>query len=296
MFNIRRLVFKIHFCNFLSRENNTMFVKLLVPIDFSSESENSLQYALAMAKEHNAKLMLVHVCKTGLFSIGKSREKEDQAYERLNRLIAQYEQNSFSRNGEPIEIESKVLHGRAADEIIRYAVKYKTSFIIMGFKGEGLSPKSTIGHNTLEVILRASVPVISIPPNAKYKPIQAIAYTNHNARTENTNFNTIIKVAEAYAAEIIIVRTRNKKQEDSDTSKNIFSHKKNIFKYQNINKFYSEFDDLSESMNACIKDRAPDLIALGIHEEDFFNRMVRQLYSKEIALQYQIPLLSTSVM
>jgi|GEM_PF-3059137 len=272
-----------------------MIVRLLVPTDFSAESDNSLAYAVALACQHNAKITLLHVCRTGLFSIGKSKEKEVAALSKMQKIMDQHATTTL-QDGEILQMDAKVTHGRTADEIIRFAVKSKISFVIMGFKGEGLSPNSTLGHNTLEVILRSPIPVISIPENVQYTELKSIAYTNHNARTENTNFNTVVKLAETYGADLIIIRTRSKKQEDPDTSRNVFSHKKNIFKYQNISKFYASSDDLAESMSEFVQLNKPNLIALGIHEEQFFNKMVRQLYGQEISPKYPIPLLSISIM
>jgi hypothetical protein len=48
-------------------------------------------------------------------------------------------------------------------------------------------------------------------------------------------------------------------------------------------------------MQLYVKDESPDLISLGIHEDGFFERMVRQTYSQDIAPNYSIPLLSTSL-
>jgi nucleotide-binding universal stress UspA family protein len=271
-----------------------MFAKFLVPTDFSLESESALRYAIQLAQHHGAKLVLMNVCKTGMFMMGKSKEKEQLANTRLQALLEKM-QAEIGVDQMP-EIDIRIVHGRVVDEIIRYATKSKISFIVMGFKGEGHNPKSMVGRNTLEMILRSPIPVLSIPEKATYRPIQKIVYANHNARTENTNFNTIIKLAEHYNAEVIILRPRSKKQEDNpETSRTIFSHKRNIFKYQNIHKYYSESDDLAEAMELYIKSDHLDLVSLGIHQEEFFERMVRQIYGKEIAPNYSIPLLSTSL-
>lgn len=271
-----------------------MFAKFLVPTDFSVESESALRYAIQLSNHHGAKLILLHTCKTGMFMIGKSKEKEELAMARL-RDLREKMILEFGEANMP-ETDIRVVHGRVVDEIIRYASKSKISFVVMGFKGDGHNPKSMVGRNTLEMILRSPIPVLSIPENAEYRPIKKIAYTNHNARTENTNFNTIVKLAEYYQAEVVILRPRSKKQEDNpDTSRTVFSHKRNIFKYQNIHKFYSESDDLAEAMQLYIKKENPDLVSLGIHEEEFFERMVRQMYGKDIAPNYSIPLLSTSL-
>jgi nucleotide-binding universal stress UspA family protein len=271
-----------------------MFEKLLVPTDFSAESENALNYAYQLAKVHQAKIVLMHVCKTGMFSLGKSKEKEELAKNKMKALKEKFETQG-TKEYLP-ELDIRVVHGRVADEIIRYATKNKISFVIMGFKGEGHAKNSMVGRNTLELILRSPVPVLSIPQNSSYRTIHKIVYTNHNARTENTNFNTIVKIAEHYQAEVVILRPKSKKNEDnSDTSKTIFSHKRNIFKYQNIHKYYSESDDLGSAMQLYVKDESPDLISLGIHEDVFFERMVRQTYSQDIAPNYSIPLLSTSL-
>lgn len=270
-----------------------MFGKLLVPTDFSAESENALKYAVELASRHETRIVLLHICRTGLFSLGKSREKEKLAMEKLNKYLAYYSGHEQGRN---VQMEAHVMHGREADEIIRYASKIKASFIVMGFKGEGENIRSTVGHNTLEVILRSPIPVMSIPPGCIYRPLKKIVYTNHNARTENTNFNTVVKVAEVYQSDIVILRPKNRKQEENpETAHSVFSHKKNIYKYQKIYKYYAETEDLAQGMSEYIEHERPDMVALGIHEEQFFERMVRQVYGKEIAMQYSIPLFSTSI-
>jgi nucleotide-binding universal stress UspA family protein len=270
-----------------------MFDKILVPTDFSAVSHNALHYAVQMALRHQARLVLLHVCKTGLVSIIHNDAKEADALRKMRRTQADINAQYPSLP----EIEIKVLHARGvSDEIVRYANRIKASAVVMGFKGSRDDPRSTLGKNTLEVIMRCPRPVFSIPKGASFQPYQKIAYTNYNSRTENTNFNTVVKLAEAYQAEIIILRTRSKREEENfDPARNLFSHKKNIFKYQNIRKEYVGTDDLKEGTRIFTQNELPELMALGIHDERFFYEMVLELYRKDIAFEQNIPLMSNVI-
>lgn len=136
--------------------------KYLVPIDFSKGSEVALDYALAMARENEARLTLLHVVPTALvYPSGGTRFDvygllERDARQSLARLMQRKKLSAGT-------VQSIVTRGLNPAEIIaRQAKKLKASMIIMGSHGRTGLQRLLLGSVAERTVRLAGCPVLIV--------------------------------------------------------------------------------------------------------------------------------------
>jgi nucleotide-binding universal stress UspA family protein len=140
-----------------------MFKNILVPLDGSELSEHSLKYAEELAGTFNSDVQLVYVC-----------EPEESEYRHMHELYIQKIAEKVRRNiksniteetNSTVKVNTEVLDGDPAEEIIEFADKSDISIIIMVSHGRsGLVPWS-IGSTANRVIHRTTKPVLMVRAN-----------------------------------------------------------------------------------------------------------------------------------
>jgi len=143
--------------------------RILVPIDFSDCSLDALEYAVVVAQQAKASLMLLHVLEPvsyGLdFTFGHSRAHEQEREMWTKRLegLASSHQHSH------VSIESQLRGGLPSDSILDSIQTLPCDLIVMGTHGRrGIS--HVISGSVAEAVLRkARCPVIAVR-NPKFGP------------------------------------------------------------------------------------------------------------------------------
>jgi nucleotide-binding universal stress UspA family protein len=140
---------------------------ILVPVDFSENSQKILQSASFLARKCEAALTVVFVVQSiedysGFFvpHIPISQFEEEMVGGASNKMQA-----FLAENLDPaIAVSSKVLIGDVAEEIIKFAEAEKFHLIIMGTHGYKGLEKVLFGSVAEKVVKRSPCPVLTINP------------------------------------------------------------------------------------------------------------------------------------
>jgi nucleotide-binding universal stress UspA family protein len=111
-------------------EKTGVFSRILVPTDLADEAARSFKLALALARDRQATVTLVHVVQQvpGL-PPGEMRAFYDRLVKRSNRRLASAAK-LFAARG--ITVRGQVLIGEPAREIVRAAAAARADVIVMG--------------------------------------------------------------------------------------------------------------------------------------------------------------------
>lgn len=156
----------------------SLFTKILVPVDFSPCSEEAFRVALVLAKTFRARLLLVHVIDTsalaafnqlGLLAVpsdaqGQKRRLRHHARLNVRRLLE-------SEAAKDVPVTRIVLEGGPFVEIARTARMEKVDLVVMGSYGgrSGNIDKMFFGSTAEKVVRTAGCPVLTVPLPAKPK-------------------------------------------------------------------------------------------------------------------------------
>ncbi len=109
-----------------------VYEKILVPLDHSSKDREAIAHATAMAKQHHAKLYLLHVeegVTSQMFGSLASTAEVEAGSEYLREIAAQLEKQQ-------VAVEMVVRHSRRPkDAIVAYAEELKPDLVVMGAHG-----------------------------------------------------------------------------------------------------------------------------------------------------------------
>ena len=134
--------------------------RILVAYDSSPHAEHAMNVALSMAGDMKAKLFVISVIRppepaeSAEFHavVDEGREKYEKSYIPIRELAKQKD----------IELETEVVVGHPAEQIIHMADKMQASVIVMGKRSHTILHRWMIGSNSERVLRYAHCPVMIV--------------------------------------------------------------------------------------------------------------------------------------
>ena len=146
------------------------FERILCATDFSDCSFRAVEYAMTMAEQAGARVVLAHVVewpwveppppafetmpKEQAVALATFREHEEvRSAERLKALLpAGFEENCAIR----------VIHGKPYEQILRVAIEEQADAIVLGLHGRRAVDLALFGSTTNQLVRRAACPVLTL--------------------------------------------------------------------------------------------------------------------------------------
>lgn len=136
--------------------------KILVPIDFSGCSEAALSYAVFLAAQLKAAILLTHVMNPAGHAIDFPSIYPLVDAELRNGLGQALERTADRWRRDGIAFETHLLNGDPADEIGRAARALECDLIVMGTHGRKGVAHFLMGSVAERVVRSAPVPVVTV--------------------------------------------------------------------------------------------------------------------------------------
>ena len=138
--------------------------RILVPTDFSIYAENALKAAAALAKKHNAEILLLHMLElpnqmSDAISSGKSIPEVMFFIQKAKETFAEIFERPYL---DGIEVTEFIQFEKAFDGILRFTQKNDVDLIIMGSHGVHGVEEIFVGSNTEKVVRLSDIPVLVI--------------------------------------------------------------------------------------------------------------------------------------
>lgn len=138
--------------------------RILVPLDFSANSERALVYARGLALKFGASLHLVHVCEVPRIATG-TMDAYAIAYTGWATKFGEEvekELNVAAARITDVKVRTEVLFGNAASAIIDCAAVNEVDLIVMGTHGLGPVMHMVMGNVAERVVRGAPCPVLTV--------------------------------------------------------------------------------------------------------------------------------------
>jgi nucleotide-binding universal stress UspA family protein len=150
--------------------------KIIIPVDFSKHSEYALETGAAIAKQHNAELIVMHMLELSesIFSTSGSEKSEETAFMLMvtNKNFEEFLDKPYL---EGITVTPLIKHHKVLKEVSEVASYEKADLVIMGSRGHSDHDGVFTGSNTEKVIRYSDTPVLVV----KSKP-------------NSVNFNNVV--------------------------------------------------------------------------------------------------------
>lgn len=269
--------------------------KILVPVDFSNNSMNALQTAVAMAKRHNADLKLLHV-----FDIDNtlypeenmgSNSNPDIAIKSLSRLAASV------KNGDGVNCGVAYISGYIPNAILQTAKEENSDIIVMGKNGNAGDREMYAGTNTYDVIKKSHCPVLSVPSGKMYESFTDVLFPARPVVSVFEKYDLIRPIIMQNKATLHFLGLRNP---DYIEELHIISKLAEILKQQSeadhfnttINYYFKDSKFAAHLLDTIQKKEYPyDLVVITAEIDNNIKDYYLGDYAQQIIHQSQIPVL-----
>ncbi|MBK9282949.1 MAG: universal stress protein [Sphingobacteriaceae bacterium] len=266
---------------------------ILVPTDFSENSDNAIDYAAQLALLSNSSLIFFHVYHTPLLTpetallLPKLEEIEKISENALNKLKIKYNEKYPSLN---IIVKTKC--GLGAEEIIDYANDNKVNLIVMGMRGAGILEEKLAGSVTTSVMEKVKIPVFAIDEFVKFKsPRKIILATDYNDATLAT-YEILIDLAKQLKAHIYVLKvvpTDSYLPEAEEALEGI--KLKNVLEGTNHTFHVVANESVTDGINQYADKIEADLVVMVAHQHSFIHKIFKEPHTKQMAFHSKVPLL-----
>jgi nucleotide-binding universal stress UspA family protein len=151
-------------------DDPVVYKTILCPVDFSDTSSRALQYASSLAKETDARLILLHV----LENLIDAPDVDMSAYINVPEYRRHLEQDAMTRlktaipdNAPMSRSEERVTSGKPFREILRVAAETNADLIVMGVHGRGAVERWVFGSTTHHVLREARRAVLTLRTDSR---------------------------------------------------------------------------------------------------------------------------------
>lgn len=154
---------------------------ILCPVDFSENSDLALDYALALAHQHSARVSVVHVLPAVLADpdvypylndpVLPSGETRERAFEQLGSFV-------HRALAQKVSVDVVLEQGDVVENIVKKARKIPADVIVLGTHGRSGLARLLIGSVTERVLRHATAPVLTVSPQASAPPSEGVPFRN----------------------------------------------------------------------------------------------------------------------
>jgi nucleotide-binding universal stress UspA family protein len=151
-----------------AREEEVFFKRILCAADLSESSPLTIDFALSLAEENDAELLLLHALedvRPALLGVrlAVALPDLDLVRENLEREASKQLQNAVPEEARrSCDVRERVVVGRAYKEILRVAEAERADLIVMGTHGHGPIEQWFFGSTSHHVVREASCPVLTV--------------------------------------------------------------------------------------------------------------------------------------
>ncbi|MDZ4711125.1 MAG: universal stress protein [bacterium] len=277
-------------------------IKILLPTDFSKASINAIEYALNFASGSNAKFIFYHSFipfNSALSGTPEYNRKEIIKVEQ--ELKIRIEKLKFKMNEKfpDVAIEICIDKGAETRQIISYSKKNKIDLIIMGTTGASGLKEIIIGSVTADIIAKSECPVLAVPSNYKYKPIQKMLMPTNYALHDLIALKFLFQFSVTKNAAIHFLHISPKGKPSVKDTELMEAFKKTInssLKKRNKEFSLHQGNDAERCISNLVKKEKIDLtVVTTIKRKSFIDRFFHSSLTKKMACHTRIPLLALPV-
>ena len=273
---------------------------ILVPVDFSDNSKNALDYAIKLAKRLNMKLMLLHAFHPTLveaisdsYKVLTNKDFDETPKEMKSQLNMW--QKAIVTSESKLDCDVSFVEGDLADEINELIENNDIDLIVMGTKGATGLKSVFIGSNTARVIETVLCPVLAVPTDYKFRDYKKIAFATDYHDSDKISVDFLIDISKQFDSQLEIVHIANediKPRFEEDLLEHFTAQIKKSIAYKKMNfNLVEGGDSIKRSLSTFILKNQIDLLAISTRERILTGPLFNRGLTKNMAHHIVIPLL-----
>lgn len=269
--------------------------KILVPVDFSQTSLNAAIYASHFGKAISAsRVTLFSVVSASLTGsdgtpVGGDTSERDQA---ILHQLEELQVSLYELTGVPTTIELRA--GDFSDLMARFMREGGFDFVVMGVSGSNMLEEMFGTSNATEVIARTSTPVLIVPPQANFKPVNHVALAVELHHLEDTiPMEELDKWLHWLKPKVHIAHVNEGGNEVISEQENevLESLKEKLLIFEPSAHMLSG-ESFTDALNHMAEKEQIDLLFTFPQKHNFFNLLFRSTHTRRLVFHSKVPVLA----
>jgi len=262
--------------------------KLLVPTDFSENARNALAYAIEIANLFGSHIQLLHTYKLPRKS-GMFISVDRYMMEEIRPDMDKWEKWTREQLRNGASVDSSILRDHTVLAIARMAEEDEIDLIVMGTQGASGLKEVFMGSNTGAVLQQAGLPLLAIPSDFTFRPVQIIVLAVDDLDISSHQIVApLTQLARSFDAKVMVYHLEKELEEAGvDPSVDIFlDGVEHSFHYE------LERKELNQSINAFVLENKADMLCMIRRPRGFFERFFRTSVTRKKVFSSPVPLLA----
>ncbi len=275
---------------------------ILIPTDFSDAANNAFLYALNIANQLNVKLYVLYSYMSPILSATHGgqpemladvyRQVELSKFEYFKKQVPNLHKLAEEQQLDHSQLVFIIEEGTVLNSVKKTLEKEDIQLIVMGTRGASGFTKDFVGTNTVDVIRNTKKPVLGIPEQAIYSPINKIAFTTLFREKDSAALAEVISFSKIFNAEVFCIHVLKDPQKAGDIlmQTNSWTNKFNQEKLDFILLEKNE-QSIEATINMFLEENNIDLLAIVKRNRNFFDQLMRSSLTNKFAFHAKTPIL-----
>tara|TARA_R110001583_G_scaffold15589_2_gene64055 strand:- start:878 stop:1705 length:828 start_codon:yes stop_codon:yes gene_type:complete len=261
--------------------------KILVPIDFSVQSEYAIKLASKIANKTGVEVHLLHLLELpkghvdmgsgSNFGIPQSMYYIQKIKEKIGKIKKQF----FSLD---TIVKYAIRFEKPSEGILKFSNKINADLILMGSEEKTIFDELVIGSNIKRVVKKSNIPVLVVKNDPKEFNIKELVFTSNFNEEDRKSFEVLLDFSQKFESKIHLLNV-NTMNRFKSTKKSRQKMEDFLSAYQNPNHSINIYDDdsIENGILNFSKEINADLIALTTHEKSGLSRIFSRSISKTLS-------------
>ncbi|MEZ4829743.1 MAG: universal stress protein [Bacteroidia bacterium] len=281
-----------------NRQRESSRVKnILFPTDFSETAHNAFEYALNIADQMGATLVLLHVYQdlsneSSYIPRELVESLKEEKLEKAIHFFHEYQREAQLQLGKSLEVRPILQSGLPETVIPELSRSMNIDLIIMGTLGAASVSERILGSVTAKVIEKSACPVLAVPAECTYKPIRRILYGMRMDESEFGVIDQLLDFATYFDAKVYCTHIRTEKSYYSKIELGAFEHLYHLENEGRIQFYVFNHENIVRGLHRFIDENGIDLLTMTTQKRDLMDKFFDQSLTREMMLYTDIPLLA----
>ncbi|WP_234859348.1 universal stress protein [Aquimarina aquimarini] len=273
--------------------------KILVPVDFSKNAMNALQYAVELFKYERSDFYIIHAYADEVYDHTNLVSRDD--FNELKEIVHKNSEEALESVLSTIkeispnprhEYRTLSLFGSLIDEANDLVDRENIDILIMGTRGKTDDRKLTFGSNTLQVLKYVKCPLLAIPSGCSYSaPKNVLFPTNYLLPFKRRELKLLSTLTKSFRSTINFLHVSNydtlsiRQEDNKDFLEASLPDAELVFHQEGA-------EDLTNAINRFVKNHTIDFLVMVNSRHSYLECMLQQSTIDKIGLHIKIPFLA----
>lgn len=268
--------------------------KIIVPVDFSEQSEYALKVAASIAKKYDSEIFAVHMLElsTAIISTTEGMQQDQMLFliKLSEKRFSEFLDKPYLQN---IKVTPIIKHFKVFSELNDVAEKHQADLVVIGSHGSDGLKEIFIGSNAEKVVRNSDIPVLVIKDEIKDFKIDHFVFACDFKEENLPALQKAMNFAKKLSAELHLVYV-NTPGDDFLSSSDIYARVSKFLDKAKVGKEVEIYNDytVEKGILNYSKDINADILGIPTHGRKGLTHFFMGSIGEDVANHSKIPVVT----